>query len=51
MCDAVARDIQEAHRKRGKVTKLGLQLAQAVELAGNAIWQMREKLGDVKDGD
>ena len=46
MCDALARDIQEAHRRRGKVSNLGLQIAQAVELAGNAIWEMREKIRD-----
>jgi hypothetical protein len=51
MCDAIARDIQDKHRKRGKVTKLGVQLARAVKLAGNVIWEMREKVGVVKDGD
>lgn len=42
MCDAVAADILREHTKRGRPTKLGLELAAAVKRASNAIWRMRD---------
>lgn len=48
MCDALAADIEAAHTTRGKVTKQGKALADAVRAAGNVIWAMRDKLPDTR---
>jgi hypothetical protein len=44
LCDAIAADIRAEHTVKGKVTKRGEELAQAVTRAGDAIWLMRRDL-------
>lgn len=42
--DAMAKDVADEHRVRGRVTKHGQELAVTITLAANAVWTMREKI-------
>jgi hypothetical protein len=46
MCDAVAKDILDEHtgpgRKRPR--RRGVDIAEAIKRAGDAIWEMRDKV-------
>lgn len=44
MCDAIAADIESAYTKRGRVTKEGKALANALRNAGEVIWAMRDQI-------
>lgn len=45
LCDAIAIDIGNQNRVRGRITNKGLAMALAVSRAGDAIFMMREKIG------
>jgi hypothetical protein len=46
MCDAVAKDILDEHTPPGRRNprKRGREIAAAMKRAGDAIWQMRDKV-------
>lgn len=44
LCDNIAADVLAEHTIRGRPTKLGRQLEDALKRAGNACWQLRERL-------
>jgi hypothetical protein len=44
LCDALAKDILEAHRVRGRVTKAGEELAATATLCANVIWALHDRI-------